>query len=105
MQVRCRRPQVERGSGSPVGSGDDLDLEHFAYKLHAATAAALWLRAWTPLAGLALLALRPGLGAWLRRLRQGRAAAELAASRREPGFDQAEFERLVASVCQEQCQT
>ncbi len=60
--------------------------------------AALWLRAWMPLAGLALLALRPAAGAGLRRRRDALAAAELAACRCEPGFSEQDLVDLVASV-------
>ncbi len=63
-----------------------------------AVLAALWLRAWTPILALVLLVLRPAAGVWLGRRRTQRAAAEVAACRREPGFSEADFERLVASV-------
>jgi hypothetical protein len=59
---------------------------------------ALWLRTWTPLLGLVLLLVRPAAGASLRRKREQASDAMVAACRSKPGFNEAEFERLVDSV-------
>lgn len=60
--------------------------------------AALWLRRWTPLLALALLALRPAAGAWLRRGRTRAARAQVEARRGDPGFDDENYQRLLVGL-------
>lgn len=61
----------------------------------AALVAALWMRTWTPLLGLVVLVLRPPLGAWMRRRRLAAREADLAACRRQPGFSEPDYTRLL----------
>lgn len=61
----------------------------------AALVAALWMRSWTPLPGLVVLALRPPLGAWMRRRRLAAREADVAACRRQPGFSEPNYARLL----------
>jgi hypothetical protein len=61
-------------------------------------AAALWTHNWTPLLGLTTLALRPLAGAALRRRRLTARATDVAACRRQPEFQEAEYERLLPSL-------
>ena len=63
-----------------------------------ALVAALWMRTWTPLVGLAVLGLWPPLASWMRRRRLAAREAELAACRRRPGFSEADYARLLAAV-------
>ena len=62
----------------------------------AALVGALWMRSWTPLLGLVVLVLRPPLGAWMRRRRLAAREADVAACRRQPGFSEPDYERLLA---------
>lgn len=62
----------------------------------AALVAALWMRMWTPLLSLIVLVLRLPLGAWMRRQRLTARAADVAACRRQPGFSEPDYARLVA---------
>lgn len=81
------------------GRADSLLLHSVASAIAvSALAAALWLRAWTPLLGVAVLALRLPLAGWMRRRRLAAREAELAACRRRPGFSEADYARLLAAV-------
>lgn len=62
----------------------------------AALVAALWMRTWTPLLGLIVLVPRPALGAWMRRRRLAAREVDVAACRRQPGFSEPDYARLLA---------
>jgi hypothetical protein len=62
----------------------------------AAVVGALWMRSWTPLVSLIILLLRPPLDAWMRRRRLAAREADVAACRRQPGFSEPDYERLLA---------
>jgi hypothetical protein len=64
----------------------------------AAVLAALWTHSWNPLSAIASVAALPAVRVWAARRRLNRAAAEVAACRRQDGFSEAEFERLRAAL-------
>jgi hypothetical protein len=58
---------------------------------------ALWLATWMPLLGLIVLVLRLPLGAWTRRRRLAARDADVAACRRQPGFSEPDYARLLSA--------
>jgi hypothetical protein len=59
--------------------------------------AAIWTSSWTPLSGLAVLVLWPALAAGMRRRRRLRWDLEVDACRKEAGFSEADYSRLLAN--------
>jgi hypothetical protein len=59
---------------------------------------AIWTGSWKPLWALAATALVPVARGWTARSRHRRADAEVAACRLQPGFDEADFARVRASL-------
>ena len=60
--------------------------------------AALSAGTWVPLLCLAIVTGRPVVGAWMRRRRRGFRDAQIDACRRQPGFDEAQYAELRASL-------
>ncbi|HUQ84050.1 MAG TPA: hypothetical protein VM076_23065 [Gemmatimonadaceae bacterium] len=63
-----------------------------------AAIAALWARTWAPLLGLTALGLPPLMGLWVHRRHRAARDAQLANCRREPAFDEAEYQRLLTAL-------
>jgi hypothetical protein len=60
--------------------------------------ATLWMRAWTPLLGLAVLVVLPAVRAWTTRRWQKRCETEVAACRTHPGFNEEDYGRIRAGI-------
>ncbi|MBA2669753.1 MAG: hypothetical protein H0U67_05220 [Gemmatimonadetes bacterium] len=60
--------------------------------------AVVWTRVWILLPGLAILTAGPALSLWMRRRRLTVWEAEVEAYRKQPGFSEADYSRLLASL-------
>lgn len=63
-----------------------------------AVLAALWVRAWSPLVGLATLLVLPLLRAWASRRRRARCEADVAALRVQQGFSASDYAGMRAGL-------